>query len=139
MDSANYICIIGGRYEGYNENGERFSLPISSGDKVKIDFNLTLYNPYIGGSRICFQRLGDNYNGDKYARICTERSTVYIKQDNIDKCFRPIIPKHFAVKLCENVDELNEFLKTLSIDSLKDVKDCKTSWLVIYVDKGDDK
>ena len=136
--NANYVCINSGRYDGYNGNGERFSLPISNGDKVKIDFDLTPYNPYIGGSMISFQRLGDNHNVDKYARICTERSTIYIKQDNIDKSFRPIVHKHLAAKLCEDVDKLNEFLKTLPIDSLKDVKDCKTAWLVIYIDNGDD-
>lgn len=135
---ANYVCIKGGRYDGYNENGKRYALPINIGDKVKIDFDLTPYNPYIGGSTICFQRLDDSYNGDKYARICTERSTIYVKQDNIDKFFRPIVHKHLAAKLCEDVDKLNEFLKTLPIDSLKDVKDCKTAWLVIYIDNGDD-
>ena len=144
MNSANYICIKGGRYDGYNENGERFSLPISDSDKVKIDFDLTPYNPYIGSPKISFQRLGDNYNGDnyngdKYARICTERSIIYIEQGNISKSFRPIVHKHLAAKLCEDVDKLNEFLKTLPIDSLKDVKDCKTAWLVIYIDNGDDE
>ena len=138
MEEPNYICIKGGRYDGYNENGEMYALPISNGDKVKIDFDLTPYNPYIGGSTISFQRLGDNYNDDKYARICIERSTIYIKQDNIDKYFRPIVHKHLAAKLCDNFDELNKFLETLPIDSLKDVKDCKTAWLVIYIDNGDD-
>lgn len=136
--NANYVCINGGRYEGYNENGERFSLPISDGDKVKIDFDLMPYNPYIGGSTICFQRLDDNYNGDRYARIRTERSTIYIKQGDILYSFRPIVHKHLAAKLCEDVDKLNDFLKTLSIDSFRDVKDCKTAWLVIYIDNGDD-
>ena len=136
--NANYVCINGGRYDGYNEDGERYSLPIGKDDKVKIDFDLTPYNPYIGGSTICFQRLDDSYNGDKYARICTECSTIYVKQDNIDKSFRPIVHKHLAAKLCEDVDKLNEFLKTLPIDSFRDVKDCKTAWLVIYIDNGDD-
>lgn len=138
MNDANYVCINGGRYEGYNENGERFSLPISDGDKVKIDFDLMPYNPYIGGSTICFQRLDDNYNSDRYARIRTERSTIYIKQGDILYSFRPIVHKHLAAKLCEDVDKLNDFLKTLSIDSFRDVKDCKTAWLVIYIDNGDD-
>ncbi len=136
--NANYVCINGGRYDGYNEDGERYSLPISNGDKVKIDFDLAPYNPYIGGSTISFQRLGDNYNGDKYARICTERSTIYIEQGNILYSFRPIVHKHLAAKLCENVEELNKFLKILPIDSFRDVKDCKTAWLVIYIDNGDD-
>lgn len=96
------------------------------------------YNPYIGGSVISFQTLGDNYNGERYARICTERSTIYIKQDNIDKCFRPIVHKHLAAKLCEDVVKLNNFLETLPIDSLKDVKGYETSWLVVYIDNGDD-
>ena len=138
MEEPNYVCINGGRHDGYNEDGERYSLPIGKDDKVKIDFDLTPYNPYIGGSTICFQRLDNNYNGDKYARICTGRSTIYVKQDNIDKSFRPIVHKHLAAKLCEDVDKLNEFLKTLPIDSFRDVKDCKTAWLVIYIDNGDD-
>lgn len=136
--NANYICINGGRYEGYNENGKRYAPLISIGDKVEIDFNLMPYNPYIGGSTIAFQRLSDNYNGDEYARICTERSTIYIKQDNIDRCFRPIVHKHLAAKLCKDINELNKFLETLPIDSFRDVKDCKTAWLVIYIDNGDD-
>ena len=136
--NANYICINSGRYDGYNENGERYSLPISDGDKVKIDFDLMPYTPYIGGSTICFQRLDDNYNGDRYARIRTERSTIYIKQGDILYSFRPIVHKHLAAKLCEDVDKLNDFLKTLPIDSFRDVKDCKTAWLVIYIDNGDD-
>ena len=136
--NANYICINGGKYDGYNENGERFALLISDGDKVKIDFDFMAYNPYIGGSAISFQRLGDNYNGDKYARIRTERSTIYVEQGNILYSFRPIVHKHLATKLCENIDELNMFLGTLPIDSFRDVKDCKTAWLVIYIDNGDD-
>jgi hypothetical protein len=139
MNNVNYVCTNGGRYEGYNENGERFSLLINIGDMVKIDFDLTPYNPYADVSTISFQKLSGCCNGDMYARVCTEHSVIYIKQNNIDKYFRPIIHKHLAAKLCEDVDKLNEFLKTLPIDSLKDVKDCKTSWLVIYVDQGDDK
>ena len=139
MNNVNYVCTNGGRYEGYNENGERFSLLINIGDIVKIDFDLTPHDPYACGSIISSQKLSGYCNGDMYARICTERSVIYIKQDNIYKHFRPIVHKHLAAKLCKNVDDLNEFLKTLPIDSLKDVKDCKTSWLVIYVDKGDDK
>ena len=138
MNNANYICINGGMYEGYNEDGERYSLPISNGDKVKIDFDLMPYNPYISGSTISFQRLGDNYNGERYACIRTERSSIYIKQGNILYSFRRIVHKHLAAKLCEDVDKLNKFLKTLSIDSLKDVKDCRTAWLVIYIDNRDD-
>ena len=45
MNNANYICINGGRYDGYNEDGERYSLPISNGDKVKIDFDLRSFTP----------------------------------------------------------------------------------------------
>ena len=138
MDNVNYVCTNSGWYEGYNEDGERFSLLINNDDKVKVDFDLMPYHPYIGSSTISFQKLSDYYNGDKYARICTEHSTIYIKQDNIDKYFRPIVHKHLAAKLCEDVDKLNEFLKTLPINSLKDVKDCKTAWLVIYIDNGDD-
>ena len=136
--NANYICINSGRYEGYSENKEIYALPISNGDKVEINFDMMPYNPYIGGSTISFQRLGDSYDGDKYTRICTERSIIYIKQDNIDKYFRPIVHKHLATKLCKDINELNKFLETLPIDSLKDVKDCKTAWLVIYIDNGDD-
>ena len=137
--NANYVCINGGRYDGYNEDGERFSLPISEGDKVEIYFNLAPYNPYIGGSVISFQRVSDSYNGDKYVHIYTERSSIYIKQDDsIDKSFRLIVHKHLAAKLCEDVDKLNDFLKTLPINSFRDVKDCKTAWLVIYIDNGDD-
>lgn len=135
---VNYVCINGCRYDGYNGNGERFALPISCGDKVKIDFDWMAYKPYIGGSTISFQGLVDNYDGDKYARICTERSIIYIRQDNIDKCFRPIVHKHLAAKLCEDIDKLNAFLKDLPIDSLKDIKDRETSWLVVYIDNGDD-
>lgn len=138
MKEPNYVCISGGRYDGYNEDGKPFSLPISDGDKVEINFDLMPYNPYIGDSTISFQRLSDSYDGEKYARICTERSTIYIKQNNIDKYFRPIIHKHLTAKLCKDIDELNKFLETLPIDSFRDVKDCKTSWLVIYIDNGDD-
>lgn len=35
MEEPNYICISGGRYDGYNENDERFALSINNGDKVK--------------------------------------------------------------------------------------------------------
>lgn len=136
--NANYVCTSGGRYDGYDENGERFALPISEGDKVKIDFDFMAYNPYIGDSAISFQRLGDNYNGDKYARIRTERSTIYIEQGNILYSFRPIVHKHLAAKICEDIVKLNNFLETLPIDSLKDVKGYETSWLVIYIDNGDD-
>lgn len=141
MEEPNYICIKGGTYCGRADNGKPTEMFISGGGKVHLDFNLGFISMNYGDP--CELRphyVSKDTQCDKFCACTVEnRGHIYLPQENIFNLFRPIIHKHLAAKLCKNVDDLNEFLKTLPINSLKDVKDCKTSWLVIYVDKGDDK
>ena len=143
LEEPNYVCMNGGRYCGRDDKGKLIEQFISRGNKVYLEFNFGFVN--IDYENSCEMRphyINSNIpNVEKFCRcvIDDDRGTViYLKQENILNSFRPIVHKHPAAKLCEDVDKLNEFLKTLPINSLRDVKDCKKSWLVIYIDNGDD-
>lgn len=140
MDDVNYVCMNSGRYAGRDDNGKLTEMFISGGEKVRLDFNLGFISMnYKDPCELRPRYVSKDTQCDKFCEcIVEERGHIYLLQENVLNWFRPIIHKHFAAKLCEDVDKLNKFLETLPINSFKDVKDCKTSWLVIYIDNGDD-
>lgn len=140
MEEPNYVCMNSGKYAGRDDNGKPIEIFISIGEKVHLDFNLGFISIDYGKEfQLRPNHVGKDFPCDRFCKCDTENSGyIYLPQDNIPNWFRPIIHKHLAAKLCENVEKLNEFLKTLPINSFIDVRDCKTAWLIIYIDYGDD-
>ena len=75
-----------------------------------------------------FYELNEDYYGDY----------LYVNKASVDKFFRPIIHGHLATKLFDCTEQLNEFLKDMEIDCLKDIKMNNSNYLVIYIDMEDD-
>ena len=76
-----------------------------------------------------YYQLDDSYYGDY----------LYVDKVTVDRYFRPIVHKHLATKLFDSTEQLNEFLKGLKIDCMKDIKMNGNAYLVIYIDMEDDK
>ena len=76
-----------------------------------------------------YYQLDENYYGDY----------LYVDKSIVTDYFRPIVHKHLSTKLFTEEDKMNDFLATLKIDCLKDIKIGNNAYLVIYIDMGDDE
>ena len=76
-----------------------------------------------------YYQLDESYCGDY----------LYIEQAAVTNYFRPVVHKHLSTKLFTKEDEMNEFLATLKIDCLKDIKIGNNAYLVIYINMDDDE
>lgn len=140
MDNVNYICINSGNYLGRDNKGKFIEQYISCGDKVYLEFNLEFvngYNPCV----IRPHHINDNFSYiEKFCRCVIDDSgtEIYLKQENILKSFRPIIHKHIATVVFKTVEEMNKWLINKPVNSIKDIKICHKTFLVMYIDNGDD-
>ena len=76
-----------------------------------------------------FYELNEDYYGEY----------LYVDKVAVNRFFRPIVHKHLTTTLFTKEGEMNEFLATLKIDCLKDIKIGNNAYLVIYIDMGDDE
>ena len=76
-----------------------------------------------------YYQLDDDYYGDY----------LYVDKVTVERHFRPIAHKHLATKLFDSTGQLNEFLKDLKIDCMKDIKMNGNAYLLIYIDMEDDE
>ena len=143
-----YVCKNGGKYLIRNKEGEIVEHCFITGEKVDISHELYIYfSEHPGIEHPCWRRLypqqlemiNDDhqiyhrYNRDYYG------DELFIDKQTVQNSFRPIIHKHPSTKLFTKEDEMNEFLATLKIDCLKDIKIGNNNYLVIYIDMGDDE
>lgn len=64
---------------------------------------------------------------------------IYIDEATVKNFFRPMVHKHLEVKVFHVEKEINEWLKTLPIDSVKDIRPFNDSWfLVTFINPEDD-
>ncbi len=140
MDNVNYICINSGNYLGRNDEGKFIERYISCGDKVYLEFNLG----FVTDNNLCNVRPhcinGDFSYAEKFCRCVIDDSgtEIYLKQENILNSFRPIVHKHIATVVFKTVDEMNKWLIDKPVNSIKDIKICHKTFLVMYIDNGDD-
>lgn len=129
------------------DNGQFISKTFTEGQKVCLDGFYGFYsdNPVLPDNKYwhrlnqlqienvepenIFYQLDDDYYGDY----------LYIDKQIVENHFRPIVHKHLATRLFGNITQMNEFLATLKIDCLKDIKMREDDYLVIYIDMGDDE
>ncbi len=144
----NYVCKNSGRFTVRNEDNEIITDYFTEGDKVDISNEFYSYyseNPrreHPTWRKLYPQqvdmtdddtKLFCQYNKDYYGDY------LYIDKQTVQNHFRPIVHKHLNTKLFAREDKMNEFLATLKIDCLKDIKIGKNAYLVIYIDMGDDE
>ena len=143
MDNMNYICINSGNYLGMDNKGKFIKQYISCKTKVYLEFNFGFVN--INNDNPCNLR-PHHINGDfpyyveKFCRCVIDDSgtEIYLKQENILNSFRPIIHKHIATVVFKTVEEMNKWLIDKPVNSIKDIKIGRKTFIVMYIDNGDD-
>ena len=142
MNNVNYICINGGKYLGRDDKGKFIERYISCGNKVYLEFNLGFVN--IDNDNPCNLRphhINDDFSYvEKFCRCVIDDcgTEIYLKQENILNSFRPIIHKHIATVVFKTVEEMNKWLIDKPVNSIKDIKIGRKTFLVMYIDSGDE-
>ena len=145
----NYVCIKSAKYIVKNEDNKFTERWFYKGDKVAIKG----FYGYFALAQEYQQPSWHLLSEDKVAILDDSQvyyecdsdyygDYVYFPRDTI-RSFRPIIHKHYVTKAFKTDKEMNEWLINIPTESIKDIKindkiGSKT-FLVIYIDKGDDE
>ena len=64
----------------------------------------------------------------------------YFTKEDYEEIFRPFVPRYLQTKLFSEVEQMNEWLKNISKDTVRDIKPSPSSdalcWLVLYEERG---